>query len=93
MQAAWEHGLDISNEAVVDQVLRQCEIDISWAHEIASHSNTKNTLKIATRKIDNELFWGVDRIDSLRHYIKGNTIDESILQSVLSREPSALRKQ
>lgn len=105
MRAAWEQGLDISSKAVVDQVLTQCDIDIAWAHEIVSHSNTKNALKIETQqavelgifgvptfKVDNELFWGVDRIDSLRHYIKGNTIDESILENVLSRKPSALRK-
>lgn len=105
MQAAWEQGLDISTEAVVDQVLIQCEIDLAWAHEIVTQSDTKNALKTTTQqavelgifgvptfKVDNELFWGVDRIDSLRHYMKGNSIDESALENVLSREPSALRK-
>jgi len=104
MQAAWEQGLDISSEAVVDQVLRQCDIDLAWAHEIATHPDTKKALIDATQqavehgifgvptfKVDNELFWGVDRIDSLIHYVKGNTIDESKLQNVLSREPSASR--
>lgn len=106
MRAAWEQGLDISDEAVVDQVLIQCDIDIPWAHEVINHSNTKKALKTATQqaveygifgvptfKVDNELFWGVDRIDSLRHYMKGYAIDESILEKVLAREPSALRKK
>ncbi len=104
MRAAWEQGLDISNEAVVDQVLIQCDIDLAWAREIATHPDTKKALIDATQqavehgifgvptfKVDNELFWGVDRIDSLRHYVKGNKIDESKLENVLSREPSASR--
>ena len=105
MQAAWEQGLDISSEAVVDQVLINCDIDLAWAHETVAQSDTKNALKTATQqavelgvfgvptfKVDNELFWGVDRIDSLRHYMRGNSIDESALENVLSREASVLRK-
>jgi 2-hydroxychromene-2-carboxylate isomerase len=42
---------------------------------------------------DDELFWGADRIDALLWRMRGNAIDEEVLQAFLGREPMAQRRR
>jgi 2-hydroxychromene-2-carboxylate isomerase len=105
MDAAWEHGLDLTDDAVLAEIARDCGLDGTALLARAGESDVKQRLLDATNaavaagifgvptyRIDGEIFWGTDRIDALLWKLRGNTIDESLLAAVLARPASAVRK-
>ena len=105
MNAAWEHGLDLTDDAVLAEIARDCGLDGTALLARAGESDVKQRLLDATNaavaagifgvptyRIDGEIFWGTDRIDALLWKLRGNAIDESLLVAVLARPASAVRK-
>jgi hypothetical protein len=43
--------------------------------------------------VDDQIFWGEDRINELLSYLKGMRIDEAKLQQILAREAAVHRKR
>jgi hypothetical protein len=48
---------------------------------------------VPTFRLDDELFWGGDRIETLMWRLDGGTIDEEQLARFLARPPLAQRKR
>jgi 2-hydroxychromene-2-carboxylate isomerase len=105
MDAAWEHGLDLTDDAVLAGIARDCGLDGTALLARAGGADVKQRLLDATNdavaagifgvptyRIDGEIFWGTDRIDALLWKLQGHTIDESLLATVLARPASAVRK-
>ena len=105
MDAAWEHGHDLTDDAVLVGIARDCALDGAALLARAGEADVKQRLLDATSaavaagifgvptyRIDGEIFWGTDRIDALLWTLRGHTIDESLLATVLARPASAVRK-
>lgn len=105
MDAAWEHGLDLTDDAVLVGIARNCGLDGTALLARAGEAEVKQRLLEATNaavaagifgvptfRIDGEIFWGTDRIDALLWKLRGNTIDEALLATVLARPASAVRR-
>ncbi|HQR20906.1 MAG TPA: 2-hydroxychromene-2-carboxylate isomerase [Burkholderiaceae bacterium] len=105
MDAAWEHGLDLTDDAVLGRIARECGLDGAALLARAGEADVKRRLVAATDaaiaagvfgvptfRVDGELFWGADRIDAVLWRLQGHTIDESLLADVLARPASASRK-
>ena len=105
LAAAWERGEDLNDDAVLTRILDGCGLAQQNLTAAADTPEIKDRLTAATRaaieagifgvptfRFQGELFWGFDSIDSLLWRAAGNGIDESLLQELLSRAPSAQRK-
>lgn len=105
LAAAWERGEDLNDAAVLARILDGCGLAQQNLTAAADTPEIKDRLTAATRaaieagifgvptfRFQGELFWGFDSIDSLLWRAAGNGIDESLLQELLSRAPSAQRK-
>jgi 2-hydroxychromene-2-carboxylate isomerase len=105
MDAAWEHGLDLTDDAVLARIARDCGLDGAALVARAGDADVKQRLVAATDaaiatgvfgvptfRVDGELFWGADRIDAVLWRLQGHTIDEALLVDVLARPASAARK-
>jgi 2-hydroxychromene-2-carboxylate isomerase len=106
LDAAWERGLDLTDDDVLVSLAQECGLDGRALIARASDADVKQRLIDATNaaiaagifgvptfRIDGEIFWGEDRIDALLWRLQGNTIDEALLANVLARPASAVRKQ
>lgn len=105
LDAAWARGLELADAKVLIALADACGLD---GQDLAARAETpeiKRSLIAATDaavadgvfgvptfRVDRELFWGEDRIDALLWRLQGNTIDESVLATVLARPASAARK-
>ncbi len=78
-QAIWVDALNMSDPAVVGQVLTAAGLDAARIVALANAQNTKDALKAATEAavargvfgaptffVDEQMFWGQDRIDFVR---------------------------
>jgi 2-hydroxychromene-2-carboxylate isomerase len=105
MDAAWVRGLDLTDDAVLVALAQDSGFDGRALLAHADDAEIKQRLVAATNaavaagifgvptyRIDGEIFWGEDRIDALLWRLQGNTIDESLLATVLQRPASAARK-
>lgn len=105
MDAAWEHGLDLSDDAVLTRIACDCRLDGAALLARSGEADVKQRLVAATSaaiaagvfgvptfRVDGELFWGADRIDAVLWRLQGHTIDEEMLAEVLARPASATRK-
>ena len=105
IDAAWSQGADITDPDTVARLMENSDIDPDWALDCAQDPQVKKQLADATQaaidvgifgvptfRLDNQLFWGDDRIDDLIRYRQGLRIDESRLADILSREAAAKRR-
>ncbi len=104
MAACWEQGRDISDLAVAQDVASGCGLDGAELVRNAGHPAIKQQLADATAQaiaadvfgvptfsVDDELFWGGDRIDALLAYLGGARLDEASLAAFLALPGSAHR--
>ena len=105
MELAWANGLDINADNVLSMALEKAGADVPAVLQAADSDEIKNRLVTATHqaveaglfgvpsfRIDNQLFWGDDRIQPLLDHIAGHRIDEQKLAAILSRGASSVRK-
>lgn len=106
LNAGWSEGCDIASEASVRSIVESCGLDadlaITAAHDpiikqaLIDNTNAAIALGIfgvPTFRIDEDIFWGEDRIDELLSYTNGKRIDEAKLQDILARDASVQRKR
>lgn len=102
LDAAWSKGADITDSETIGELALECGIEPDWALAIAQNPVVKKKLRAATEAaiesgifgvpsftLDDQLFWGDDRIDELIRYSKGYSINEVRLGSILSRLPAS----
>ena len=105
VNAAWCKGADITQEQTISNLAKDCDIDPQWALAIAKEPAIKAKLAdetqdaidigvfgVPTFRIDDQLFWGDDRIEDLIFYLNGNHIDQSKLKNILARESGIKRR-
>ena len=106
LDAGWRIGLDIASESIVHDVIARCGYDADLAITAACDPVIKQALidntnaaielgifGVPTFRVDNEIFWGEDRISELFNYMNGQRIDKVKLQAVLAREAAVHRKR
>ena len=100
----WLEGKDISNPEIISSILNEFGIDNGI--EKFNSPEVKNLLKektdnainrgifgVPTMIVDNELFWGNDRLEFLENFLRGeDNIDQSKLKEILDRPKSIDRK-
>jgi 2-hydroxychromene-2-carboxylate isomerase len=104
LAACWERGDNISDAHVCAKVARDCDLDGDALLAAAQSSEVKQQLAAATEqaiqdgvfgvptfRLDNELFWGGDRVEALLWRLAGKRIDEEKLAEFLARAPMAQR--
>jgi 2-hydroxychromene-2-carboxylate isomerase len=102
----WEHGEDISDAAVLARLADAAGFDGNGLLERAATPAVKQALAAATDaaiaegifgvptfRLDGELFWGSDRIETLLWRLDGGAIDEEGLEKFLARPPLAQRSR
>ena len=75
-EAYWKHNLDISNEEILKDLLKECNVKIDTFIEGAKSQNIKDKLKNLTQEahnkeifgtptfvVNNKIFWGQDRLE------------------------------
>ena len=98
LNAAWSKGEDITDREIMSKLVQACYIDPQWALASSQDTEVKKKLFDATEtaislgifgvptfRIDNQLFWGDDRINELILYHKGHYIDEERLANILRK--------
>lgn len=104
--ACWEHGEDISDEATLVRIAGDCDLDGAALVAATKQAEIKQRLAAATERaiadgvfgvptfrLDGELFWGGDRVETLLWRLEGNGIDEDMLARFLAKPPLAERKR
>ncbi|ALK97169.1 hypothetical protein AB595_15985 [Massilia sp. WF1] len=102
----WEGGQDISDAAVLARLADAAGFEGKALMACAATPAVKQALAAATEaavaegifgvptfRLDGELFWGGDRIETLLWRLEGGTIDEDKLQEFLARPPLAQRQR
>jgi 2-hydroxychromene-2-carboxylate isomerase len=106
MTACWERGEDISDAAVLARLADAAGFDGKPLLERAAAPAVKQALAattdaaiadgifgVPTFRLDGELFWGSDRIETLLWRLEGGAIDEERLTAFLARPPLAQRNR
>lgn len=106
MTACWEGGEDISDAAVLARLADDAGFDGAALLERAATPGVKQALAavtdaaiaegifgVPTFRVDGELFWGGDRIETLMWRLDGGRIDEAALAGFLARPPLAQRSR
>lgn len=104
--ACWERGEDISDEAALVRIAGECDLDGAALLAATKNPEVKQRLAAATEqaiadgvfgvptfRLDGELFWGGDRVETLLWRLEGNGIDETKLAHFLAKPPLAERKR
>lgn len=104
MAACWEQGLDIGESAVLKRIAAECALDgdaleaqaRQAAIKVQLAADTEQAISdgvfgVPTFKVDDDLFWGADRVHSLLRYLQGARIDEAALAAILARPALAQR--
>ena len=97
--AAWAKGADITRPETISKLAQQCNLNPDWALSMAEDPIIKEKLAeetqaaielgvfgVPTFRIDDQIFWGEDRIEDIVQYINGQEIDEAKLNEILNRE-------
>ncbi len=105
MDAAWARGLDPADDAVLQQLAGECELDGQALVAKSGRPEIKQRLIDATQAAikagvfgvptfvyEQEIFWGSDRLDDLLRRLQGHQIDEAHVARMLARPASAQRK-
>lgn len=104
MNGCWRDGLDITSASVLTKIaedntlsinIEQQTQDAAVKQKLIDNTNAaieRGLFGVPTFCIDNELFWGDDRIGALLRYIRGERIDTGLLASILSR-PAAVKRE
>jgi 2-hydroxychromene-2-carboxylate isomerase len=106
LAACWERGEDISDTQTLARLADGAGFD---GQELVTRAGTpavKQALAAATDaaiadgvfgvptyRVDGELFWGGDRIETLLWHLEGGLIDEEQLAAFLARPPLAQRNR
>ncbi len=98
LDAIWVTGLDITLEQNIERVSKECNIDSEWLIASAQNPQIKQKLidstqaaielgifGVPTFRVDDQIFWGDDRIDELLRYVDGEIIDQQKLKQILDR--------
>jgi 2-hydroxychromene-2-carboxylate isomerase len=106
MSACWERGEDISDSTVLARLASDAGFDGAALVERAATPTVKQALAastdaairdgifgVPTFRVDGELFWGGDRIETLLWRLDGGAIDEAKLAAFLARAPLAQRSR
>jgi 2-hydroxychromene-2-carboxylate isomerase len=104
--ACWERGADISDTDVLRRLADDEGFDGAGLLAQAATPAVKQALAAATDdaiaqgifgvptyRLDGELFWGGDRIETLLWRLEGGAIDEETLAAFLARPPLAQRSR
>lgn len=105
--ACWRKGQDISDKTVLARLLDELGLDAKTLMAEIETSNIKERIKqntneaislhvfgVPTFVVDNELFWGHDRLCHLEDYLKGGLdIDRNLAAEMLARPRGADRKE
>lgn len=104
VRAAWREGLDLADSQDLRDALTRGGFDTDALLTAVTTPEIKLRLRRATQqaidtgifgvptfRLDNELFWGADRIDAVTWAIRGGTIDDGLYQRVLHRPRAADR--
>jgi 2-hydroxychromene-2-carboxylate isomerase len=103
----WRKGQDISDKTVLARLLDELGLDTKALMAEIETPNIKEGIKqntseaisrgvfgVPTFVVDNELFWGYDRLCHLEDYLKGNLdIDQNLVAEILARPRGADRKE
>ena len=107
LDAIWGKGLDINDKSLLCSIANNMEgLNSNKLLQLSDSIDIKAQLRNTTESavsmgifgvpsfvIDNELFWGHDRIDSIDEYIIGkNNVDYTLLESYLKHPRTADRK-
>ncbi|NRA65690.1 MAG: DsbA family protein [Pseudobacteriovorax sp.] len=106
-KAAWQHGRDLSDPRIVEDLISEAGHDSGALIELAQQSETKQLLKartdtametgvfgVPTFGFQGELFWGNDRFDALKRYINDPyQIDEDHFKQIAETPLGVLRGQ
>lgn len=106
MNACWEGGEDVSQSAVLVRIADEFGLD-GAALQLAAQqpemkaqlaADTDNAIAcgvfgVPTFRVDDELFWGGDRIDALIRHLQGERINEQSLADFLAKPPLAERRR
>ena len=97
LDATWGKGKDIAVEQNIKQIATGCDIDPEWLVSCAQNPKIKQKLidetqfaielgvfGVPTFRVDDQIFWGDDRINELLRYLDGETIDQQKLEQILS---------
>jgi 2-hydroxychromene-2-carboxylate isomerase len=106
LAACWERGEDISDAAVLARLAVAAGFDGQGLVGRAATPAVKQALAAATEaaiadgifgvptyRLDGELFWGGDRIETLLWHLDGGAICEEKLADFLARAPLAQRQR
>ena len=106
MKAAWADGLDITLEKTIGGIADSCDLDLDFVISLAQDQAVKQKLVAATHsavelgvfgvptfRLNDQIFWGEDRIAELIRYANGQRIDEEKLSEILSRTAATQRKK
>lgn len=106
MNACWEGGEDVSQQAVLVRIADECGLGGAALQLAAQQPELKAQLAadteeaiacgvfgVPTFRVDDELFWGGDRVDALVRHLQGERIDEQRLAEFLDKPPLAQRKR
>jgi len=105
LEYAWAKGKDLNEAKTLLEISKELELDGEKILQKAQTKEVKDQLKNASSKaiqkgifgvptflIDDQMFWGNDRIDFLRSYLRGEkAVDEIKANDILSRPTSAKR--
>lgn len=106
MIAAWEKGLDVSIKSTLSMLSNELglngeELTAKIDDPAIKEKIKKNTedaiahgvFGVPTFRIDNELFWGHDRLHQVLLYLEGKlNVDENLLQQMIDRPRGIDRK-
>jgi 2-hydroxychromene-2-carboxylate isomerase len=104
LAACWERGEDVSDAAVLARLADEAGFDGEALVARTATPEVKQALAAATDaaiadgifgvptyRLDGELFWGGDRIETLLWRLEGGAADEDQLAAFLARPPLAQR--
>lgn len=106
LNACWAEGRDISDANVLKDLCLKAGCDVNNAIQKMQNIEVKEELKkntetaiargvfgVPTFMVDNELFWGSDRIQFMENYLNGQLkVDQTKVEKILKRPRAADRK-
>lgn len=105
--ACWKNGKDVSDKTVLARIVDELGLDtkklISEIETMRIKESIKKNTDDAVSKnifgvpsfiVDQEMFWGYDRLCHVEDYLLGKlSLDHSLLENILSRPRGADRKE